>query len=237
MSVNLIPLLLITAVLLALPSLSRRTVPLGVSVPTTRLDEPVVHRSMLRYRVGVLVSAGVVVALVVLLTPAAAAVADNAAPFVLLVAAGAVFGWARRPILRAKHAGGWYDGVPVRIIARLTDGSAAGAGSLALVLALPGRGGVAGAIVGAVLYDRQPDPYPMHWNGSGAAEFVRRRSPSLTVFAPVAVMLGVVVLMAVIAVAGGSGCRSAGTPTGTLRGAERRRVAVQGSVQNPGSAC
>ena len=56
--VNLIPILLIVAVLLALPALSRPTVPLGVSVPTTRLHEPVVHRSMRRYRIGVLACGG-----------------------------------------------------------------------------------------------------------------------------------------------------------------------------------
>src|SRR5512141_1584068 len=106
--VNLIPILLIALVLVALPSLSRPTVPLGVSVPTTRLNEPVVHRSMRRYRIGV-AACGVVMALVVVLvTPGAAAVADDAAPFVLLVAAGGIFVWARRPILRAKRTGRWY---------------------------------------------------------------------------------------------------------------------------------
>src|SRR6478672_698118 len=164
--VNLIPILLIALVLVALPSLSRPTVPLGVSVPTTRLNEPVVHRSLRRYRIGVL-ACGVGVALVVVLvTPRAATVADDAAPFVLLAAAGAVFGWARRPILRAKRAEGWYDGLPVRIIARLTDEPRRVswqwpwyAVSAAVV--------AAGAVVGGVLYDRQPDPYPTHWDLSG----------------------------------------------------------------------
>ena len=105
--VNLIPILLIVAVLVALPALSRPTVLLGVSVPTTRLDEPVIHRCMRRYRIGVL-ACGVIVVLVVIVL-GASAVADEAAPFVLLATAGAVFAWARRPILRAKQAGGWYE--------------------------------------------------------------------------------------------------------------------------------
>ena len=227
--VNLIPILLIVAVLLALPALSRPTVPLGVSVPTTRLHEPVVHRSMRRYRIGVLASGVVVVVALVLVTPGAAAVADNAAPFVLLVAGGAIFAWARRPIQRAKAAGGWYDGVPVRIIARLTDEPRRVPVAWPWYVAATGVV-AAGAVVGAALYDRQPDPYPTHWNFSGAADSSSAKSP-LTVFAPLVVLLGVVVFMAVV------GALVARMPErryadGDPEHAERRRVAVQASVQS-----
>jgi uncharacterized membrane protein len=167
------------------------------------------------------------VLLVVLL--GGSAVADEAAPFVLLVAAGAVFVLARRPILRAKQAGGWYDGLPVRITARLTDEprrmSVAWPWYWASVSVL-----AAGAIVGAALYPRQPDPYPTHWTASGAPDAVATKSV-LTVFAPLAVLLGVVVFMAAIAVL------AARLPErryadGDPEGAERRRIAVQASVQS-----
>jgi uncharacterized membrane protein len=49
----------------------------------------------------------------------------------------------------------------------------------------------AGAIVGTALYNRQPDPYPTHWSLSGTADSSSAKSP-LTVFAPLAVLLGVV---------------------------------------------
>lgn len=229
--VNLIPVLLIAAVLLALPALSRPTVPLGVSVPTTRLNEPVVHRSVRRYRIGVLVSGLVVLVVVVLLAPRLAVIADATAPFVLLASAGAVFVWARRPILQAKRAAGWYDGVAVRITAQLTDEPRAPhppwarpwyAASLAVL--------VLTAIVGAALYDRQPDPYPTHWDGSGQADAFATRSV-LTVFAPLAVMLGVVLFMAVVAAV------IARLPArrysdGDPDGAELRRAAVQQSLQS-----
>jgi uncharacterized membrane protein len=225
--VNLIPILLIAAVLMALPALSRPTVPLGVSVPTTRLDEPVVHRCLRRYRIGVLACGVVVVLLVIGL--GASAVADEAAPFVLLATAGAVFMWARRPILRAKQAGGWYDGLPVRMTARLTDeprrvrvawpGYVASVGVLAV-----------GAIIGAALYDRQPDPYPTHWNASGTADSLAAKTV-LTVFAPLAVLLGVALFMAAIATL------AARLPErryadGDPAGAEQRRVEVQAGVQS-----
>ena len=227
--VNLIPILLIVAVLLALPALSRPTVPLGVSVPTTRLDEPVVHRSMRRYRIGVLACAVVVVLVLVLVTPRASAVADDAAPFVLLAAAGAVFVWARRPILRAKQAGGWYDGLPVRIIARLTDEPRRAPVAWPWYFAALGVV-AAGAIVGVTLYDRQPDPYPTHWNASGLADSFATKSVP-TVLAPLAVLLGVVLFMAAV------GILAARLPErryadGDPENAERRRIAVRDSVQS-----
>jgi uncharacterized membrane protein len=224
--VNLIPILLIVAVLVALPALSRPTVPLGVSVPTTRLDEPVIHRCMRRYRIGVLACSVVVVLVIVL---GASAVADEAAPFVLLATAGAVFAWARRPILRAKQAGGWYDGLPIRLTARLTDEPRRVPVAWPWYVASVGVV-AAGAIIGVALYDRQPNPYPTHWDGSGSADSFATKT-AVTVFAPLAVLLGVALFMAAIATL------AARLPErryadGDPAGAERRRVAVQASLQS-----
>lgn len=109
---------LLAVAMLSVPSLSRPTVPLGVSVPRARLGEAVVRRSIARYRLWcALLAAGCVVG--VFLTRGhewAAAVW----PLGYLVAAVGVFVWCRRPIARSKRAQGWYEGVPVRVSGPVT---------------------------------------------------------------------------------------------------------------------
>ena len=170
----------------------------------------------------------VVVSLVIVF--GASAVADEAAPFVLLATAGAVFGWARRPILRAKQAGGWYDGLPVRMTARLTDEPRRVQGGLAVVCRRASA---------SWLWARSSAPRSTTVSRTRIRRTGTHRVPPdsfaaktvLTVFAPLAVLLGVALFMAAIATL------AARMPErryadGDPAGAERRRVAVQASVQS-----
>jgi uncharacterized membrane protein len=204
-------------------------VPLGVSVPTTHLHEPVVRHSLRRYRIGVVASALVVGLGLTVLSPHAAVAAGLMAPFVQVGVAAALFVWARRPILDAKRSAGWYDDVPVRVSAQLTAGAVVGRGSrlwyaAALVVLL-----VTG-IAGVALYGRQPDPYPTDWDGAGYPDAFTAKSV-VSVFAATAVTLGVLILLAALnEVIPLLPVRK--YPDGNPLGAERRRLAVRQGLQS-----
>lgn len=109
---------LLAAVMLAVPAMSRPTVPLGVSVPHARAGDPVVRRSIARYRLWCALLAAV--AIVGVLVTRAHEWTAAVWPLGYLVAASAVFVWCRRPIAAAKRAEGWYDGVRVRVSGQVT---------------------------------------------------------------------------------------------------------------------
>ncbi|WP_219106722.1 DUF5808 domain-containing protein [Austwickia sp. TVS 96-490-7B] len=123
-----------SALMLAVPDLSARTVPLGVRVPSDRVDDPVVRDAVTRYRLIIVVIA--VVELLALLacwslSRPGSAHADTAGspalaarlelivvPVVTLLtpALGVVaMWWASCPLRAAKQEGRWYDGAATAV--------------------------------------------------------------------------------------------------------------------------
>ena len=101
------------------PSLSRPTVPLGVSVPSDRIDDPRVRSSIRRYRA--LAAATGVVAFAGSLATSSAPAAVIGWSTGYLVALWLVWIVARRPITEAKSAEDWYAGHDVRIWGSVSD--------------------------------------------------------------------------------------------------------------------
>ncbi|MDO5068503.1 MAG: DUF5808 domain-containing protein [Propionibacteriaceae bacterium] len=101
----------VVLVFVALPEMSRPTVPLGVSVPSGRVADPVVRAAIRSFRIQVL-GAGAVAAI---LTVATAHLPGVSALVLLGYVAWAMISFAlcRRPILEAKAAENWYEGVHV----------------------------------------------------------------------------------------------------------------------------
>lgn len=101
-----------------LPNISRPTVPLGVDVPSDRVDDPVVRAAIKQFRLWCLgLGAAVFVGLIVTRDRPTLSTL-----WVLLYLFGAmgVYALCRRPIMRAKAEQGWYDGVQVRVSASVT---------------------------------------------------------------------------------------------------------------------
>lgn len=97
-------------------------VPLGVQVPSSRLEEPVVVQSVRKYRRFLLVLAVAVVAL----TFALGVLGTEWTMFGILPALiGGFWAWFHfgGAIRRAKQAEGWYDGVPVRLEGSVIEGN------------------------------------------------------------------------------------------------------------------
>ncbi|MFE0462073.1 DUF1648 domain-containing protein [Kitasatospora sp. NPDC058965] len=183
-----------------MPSLTAPDLPFGARVPAARLGEPVIaaqRRSYRRWLAGaggavLLAGGGFAVAAggghgvaagAAAVLPALAAVAVAAAGYVR----------ARRAVLAAKRAGGWYDGLRQGVAAdtSLRTGPRAVAGLWALPAVLLT---VVTAAIGAVRYRGMPARLPVHYGGGGTAD--RYAAKSLpTAFAPVLVQLLVTALM------------------------------------------
>ena len=197
--VTLLIVILIGAMFYAMPWLTRPTIPLGVSIPSTRISDPVVTGAVKRYRIGMIaVTLGAVVVGVVgaALAPLVAALLPIV---VMLVGTLVVYLTSRRLIQQAKRDGDWYHDVPVRLAATLTTADrpriapALGwyvAGIIVLMAAI---------IIGAAIYDSLPDPIPVHWNADGVAD--RFAAKDLwSVFGPIVLGIGVVAFLFLLAV-------------------------------------
>jgi uncharacterized membrane protein len=189
---------LTAAILLALPAMSRTTLPLGVLVPRSRVTDPVVVAAIRRFRVVVVASyvvALVAAAIVIPLGPAAPALV---ATLVLLVGSIAGYVLTRHSIQTAKREGGWLDDVPVRISGSVTPDSSArprpafGWYAAALVLLL------AAVAVGIALYDTFPASIAVHWDSAGQPNRFAEKTV-LSVFGPLLIAFGVLALMVGIA--------------------------------------
>lgn len=196
--VSLLPVLLVGVMFYALPWLTRPTIPLGVSVPSTRIDDPAVVTAIRRYRVGIVVVTVVSLAVGVLsatLSPVGRALLPI---LVVLVGTLAVYLITRRGIQRAKRDGAWYRDVPVRLTATITTdrrhlpGPAIG-WYLAGVVVL-----MATIVIGAAAYDHLPDPLPVHWNADGVADRFAAKG-IWSVFGPVILGLVMVAFFFVLA--------------------------------------
>lgn len=158
----------IAALLLAMPSIVRPTLPLGVSVPTQRASDPAVRSAVRLYRwciVAAWLICGIVAVTGTLIAPA---IVVAVVPLLFVVLSFASYATVRRRILAAKRNGGWYEGTPTRLVA---DASPRHPGhppvgwllaSLVVVCAV--------VALGITVYASLPDTIPVHWSGAGQVD-------------------------------------------------------------------
>ena len=176
------------------PQLSRPTVPLGVSVPSERVNEPAVRKGIRRFHVAVVTATALTVAVVAALWPRPDITAALAP--VLVLAGGVIaFTVCRRPIIAAKSAGRWYDGYPVRVQADVGSGSGPGYRlrwtPWAAVVPL------GAAVVTVVRYPSLPGRVPTHVGFAGEPVQYSDKSV-LSVFGMLFLAAGIGVLFAVL---------------------------------------
>ena len=177
--------------LVAIPLLSRRTTPLGVSVPSSRLTDPAVRRGV----VGFQVTAGVLTAIA---TAGAVTTAELNPLLVttwligLIVAGMAAYAWWRRGIITAKRAGDWYAHQDVSVSAPITDPPVVVTWSSLHAVGLAAQ--VIAAVILALNYSRLPDPYPTHWGIDGTPDAFAARTPMTVGLVLVIGMVAVVTL-------------------------------------------
>lgn len=191
-----ITLLILGATLIALPSLSRPTVPLGVSVPSTRADDPVVRAAIARYRItiGLLMVIAQTGALATLQWPLALA----GWTLGLLAAGMATFVVCRRPIQRAKAEQDWYAGLTVRLVAPLSPVEPAPVSWLLHLLAL-GLGLLSGLVV-IVAFPSLPDPLPTHYGVDGVPNAWEPKSWATALALPAIAVASALLLVTLAAV-------------------------------------
>jgi uncharacterized membrane protein len=184
---------LVAALMFVMPALVRPTLPLGVSVPQSRIAEPVVRASVRRYRMALIGAWIVGIALTaVLFSPLP--VAASIVPILVVLALGVLaYLFSRAAIVRAKNNENWYQGVPVRLTADITADSARAhppvAWIIAAVVIL-----LAATAVGVAVYPQLPDPVPVHWNAAGHADTFAAKSV-WSVFGPLMAGFGVIALL------------------------------------------
>lgn len=194
------------------PRMSRPTVPLGVSVPSARIGDPVVRTSVRRFMLGCALATLVSFLLVMVLPELLAVTATLAEIGLILV----VYVVTRRSIIEAKQRDGWYTDVPVRI-----------SGSLSVerkpvawwpyAVSLLTLAGV--AAYGATRYADMPGRVVTHTGADGMPDAWGSKNV-WTVFGPVAVGVGLVLVMALCGWAVRRSERP--TPDGNRRVAARR---------------
>ena len=190
--------LLVGAMFYAMPLLTRPTIPLGVSIPSTRVNEPVVTTAVKRYRIGIIavtLGAGLLAIIAAALPPLPATLLPVV---VVLVGTLVVYLASRRIIQQAKRDGDWYRDVPVRLTATI---SAAERPRIAPALGWYLAGLIvlmAAIVIGAAVYDSLPNPVPVHWNADGVAD---RFAPKgiWSVFGPILLGVGTVALLYLLA--------------------------------------
>lgn len=174
-------LVLLGVLMMLVPNISRVTVRLGVDVPRDRIDDPVVTRAVLRYRIlgSALTLAVIAGAVVTRGNPAVQAL------WVLILVAGwlIVYALCRRPIIASKAQQQWYHDKQVRIGASVA--SQVGRRRPVMVLHLAAVAfAFAVLIVLVVNYSALPDPYPMHWGADGQVDRWAVRSWGTVLMAP-----------------------------------------------------
>lgn len=192
--------LLLGVMLLVMPAITLRTLPLGVSVPQAHTGDPAVRSAVRRYRTGVVAAAVLSLALAAVLS-GFAPIAGTLVPTLAMVVLGAAaYLAARRGIQRAKREGGWYDDVPVRLSASVTPDRAARVAIAPAwyLVALVVLGVV--AAIGVAIYPTLPNPLPIHWNAAGRADGYAEKS-IWSVFGALLTAVGLVVLLYVVALA------------------------------------
>ncbi|AUG81698.1 hypothetical protein CFP65_7094 [Kitasatospora sp. MMS16-BH015] len=174
-----------------MPALAAPDLPFGARIPLARREEPVLaaerrgYHRRLALSGGAVLAAGCVLAATagprphpaLLLAPAFAALAATLTCYVL----------ARRAVLAAKQAGGWYEGLRQGVA---TDTSLrTGPHPVRWLWALPALLiTLATAVLGALRYADLPARLPTHFGADGTADQFAAKSP-LSAFAPVLAQL------------------------------------------------
>ncbi len=186
----LVTLLIVGGTLWILPTISRPTVPLGVSVPSARVADPVVVRSVRMFRLISVISTLVAIAGMWAMGPESV----TAVWWILgLVGAGTVaFALCRRPIMAAKAAQGWYAGVRVRVGASVQPEAHPGTPWGLYAVGLGVMAAATAALV--VSYPSLPDPFPVHWDAAGRANRFEPKSWTTVLSTPTIGLATVVVL-------------------------------------------
>lgn len=164
----------IAAMGLIMPALVPKTLPLGVSVPAGRVDDPVIASAVRRYRVTIVVAAVIVLAIGIGLAFTSPSASVIVGPLLAVAMWGVAYVSARARIIREKTAGQWYQGVPTRLAADVTPTarfrppvvwSAIG---IVVVLAV--------FAIGVALYPGLPQTFPTHWGASGTPDVYSTKS-------------------------------------------------------------
>jgi len=184
---------LIGALMIAMPAITPKTTPLGVSVPLQRAEEPVVRRAVARFRRGVVVAAVVTVAVTAGLAAIDPVWAIVVPTLLMVVLTGAAYVLTRRSIQRVKADEGWFDEVPVRLTGSIVPPEQSTAGvplgwylGSVVVLAIT-------VAVGVARYAELPDPMPIHWDAAGQVDGFAPKSV-WSVFGPLMIGGGMIVL-------------------------------------------
>ncbi|MCP2308983.1 DUF1648 domain-containing protein [Kitasatospora paracochleata] len=219
-----------------MPSLTPPDLQFGVRIPAARRQEAVIADQLRSYRrwlaawgAAVLV-AGCALALAVGDRNGGAAVAAALLPALAALAVTlAGYVRARRVILAAKRAGGWYDGLRQGVAADTSLRT--GPRPFPWLWALPPvLLTAATAVIGAVRYDAMPQRLPMHFGGDGTVDRFAEKSFAAA-FTPVLSQLGLTVLILAVvwAVQRGRADLDPARPT-TSAARHRRYVARLGAA-------
>ncbi|HWU46681.1 MAG TPA: DUF5808 domain-containing protein [Humibacter sp.] len=183
----LVMLTLVAAVMLAMPRLVPRTVPLGVRIPSARVAEPVVADAVRRYRVLTVFAWASAVVLCLILVWFAPALSVLVATLVFVALQVTAYITSRTAIQRAKRDEDWYAGATVRLAANLQPTHVrppAGWFAAALVLLL------ATAAIGVALYPTLPATLVTHWGADGRPDELAEKSVWV-VFGPLVIAAAV----------------------------------------------
>ncbi|MGO4106030.1 DUF1648 domain-containing protein [Leifsonia sp. YAF41] len=187
----------VAVMMLLMPSITRATLPLGVSIPQQRIGEPVVLDAVKRYRWGVGL-AFAVSAVATLLLAGVSVVAAVIVPVLLqLVLSIGAYVVCRRSIQRAKTAEHWYQDVPVRLSGTITGTPMRASTPIGWYIAATLLLAVVAA-VGVSLYDSLPTTLTTHWNAAGEADGFAPKSV-WSVFGPLLIGLVMIVFLFSIA--------------------------------------
>lgn len=198
LAISLATLTLLGVMTYVMPSLARRSVPLGVSVPENRLDDPAVHNAVGFYRLTVFLAYIVCVVLTILLATAFAVLTILVPIVLFLIVVFAGYVWFRGMIVHAKRDGDWYANPQVHTASAVTIDSEHRPGAplvwyLAAVVVL-----IVTVAVGTAIYNALPDPIVTHFNATGHPDQYAPKSV-WSVFGSLLIGFAVVILLYVIA--------------------------------------
>ena len=200
-----VSILILAACFWLLPAISHPAVPLGVSVPAEHAGHPAVAVSVNGYRRKVALAgllAVVVAAALARVWPAGAAVA----PTLLMTVLGALSAiTSRRHLIAAKTSAKWVQGTPSPRPLRAGVPWSWYIASLGVLLAAAGYG--------VYKYPTLPATIATHFGANGAANSLSTKSV-LSVFGPLFIAAGVLLVLAVAAVQLSRTPAQAGVPAG-----------------------
>lgn len=159
---------------LVMPALVPKTLPLGVSVPAARVDEPVIASAVRWYRTVLVVSILILLVVCVALAFPSPSATIIVAPLATLALFGLSYVTARSRIRRAKADGDWYQGVSTRLAADVTP--SARFRPPVVWLAIAGAVLVVVFAVGVALYPGLPHTFPTHWGADGTPNVYSTKS-------------------------------------------------------------